>query len=278
MAVLGGLAWPWGAPGPGPTAVSAADPICLPTIIVCPTATPTTTPTQTPRPTATPSGGHPAPGPGNPPGANPGSVTNPGEAVGAVPGPGAPPSVSATSIEVVADRLDPQPGTVATLTITVSGNEAADRYGVAGAAVDLLMTEQPGTDAQLGATSLVTDAAGAAYVKLTLSKTRGRHVVNVTSATLSAQYVADTLGAGGQLSRTRHNGEIVAVPPSQRGSPLPFFVAAVISLVLGFAAPYIKRLVIALRSPPPIGPPSTPSSGSRPQGRLGLGVSSKRTN
>jgi hypothetical protein len=240
IAVLGALAWPWEGPRPGPT------------------------PASTPPP-ATPPGGGGGPGAGNPPGgSHPGSgITNPGDAVGNGPGPAAPPSVSATGIDVVSDQVDPQPGTVATLTITVSGHQGSDRYGVSGAAVELLMTEQPGTDARLSATSVVTDAGGAAYIKLTLSKTRGRHVVYITSATLSAQYVADTLGAGGQVSRARHGGDIAGVPLTQHGSPVPFFVAAVISLALGFATPYLRHLRSFRRPTPPAAP--------------GLRASSKKT-
>jgi hypothetical protein len=192
-------------------------------------------------------------------------ITNPADVIGSGRGPAAPPSVKATGIDAVADPADPTPGTVATLTITVSGRQGSDRYGVSGATVKLQISDQPEHDAQLSATSVVTDAGGAASVRLTLSKTRGRHVVNITSAALSTQYVADTLGAGGQVSRIRHSGEIAGVPQVERGSPVPYFVAAVIILVLGFAAPYLIRLRF-LRRPAPLARPTPRAAATRRRG------------
>ena len=151
--------------------------------------------------------------------------------------------------------------------ITVSGQNGADKYGVAAVGVSVTLKQAPGHDAALDTTNVVTDASGAATVKLTLSQTRGRHVVDATAGTINAEWSADTLAGANQLSRARHGGEIDTTTPASRGSAPLFFVAAGVVFALGFAWPSILRWL----SRRGLG------LGSLVPGRVGLPVSSKRT-
>ena len=168
---------------------------------------------------------------------------------------------------ITSEPADPQPGSVATLIITVSGQNGADKYGVAAVGVSVTLKQAPGHDATLDSTNVVTDASGAATVKLTLSQTRGRHVVVATAGTINSEWTADTLAGANQLSRARHGGEIDTTTPASRGTAPFFFIAAGVVFVLGFAWPTILRSL--KRGGPGLG-------GLLPK-RIGLPVSSKRT-
>lgn len=208
MAIPGALLWPAGSARSGPTVVSAdcLGPICSPSpgptgiaspspttsAPPSPTMSPTASPTHRPTPSAPPRGSTLPPV--QPPG---GSISS--SAIGAAQGPPPPPPVKATSISLASEPARPEPGAVATLVITVSGQNGADKYGVSGKNVDLVLKQSPGSDAKLDATSVTTDASGAATVKLTLSQTRGRHVVDATSKSLATEWVTDTL-AGANLT------------------------------------------------------------------------------
>jgi hypothetical protein len=150
--------------------------------------------------------------------------------------------VKATSISLASEPARPEPGAVATLVITVSGQNGADKYGVSGKNVDLVLKQSPGSNAKLDATSVTTNASGAATVKLTLSQTRGRHVVDATSKSLATEWVTDTLAGANLVSRARHGGEIDAVPVAAPNNAAIFFVGAGFVLLLGFAWPYLIGL------------------------------------
>jgi hypothetical protein len=142
---------------------------------------------------------------------------------------------------------------VVALVITVSGQNGPDRYGLAGKNVDVTIKQSPSSDAKLDAASVTTDSAGAATVKLTLSQTRGRHVVDATSEGLSTEWVTDTLAGASLLSRARHGGEIDAVPVMAANNPAIYFAAAGLALVLGFAWPHLIRVWRSERRPRPPG-------------------------
>lgn len=165
-------------------------------------------------------------------------------------------SVKATSISMASEPANPEPGAVATLVITVSGQNGADKYGVSGKNVDVVLKQSPGSNAKLGATSVTTDASGAATVKLTLSQTRGRHVVDATSESLSTEWATDTLAGANLVSRARHGGEIDAVPVVASNNATIFFVGAGFILLLGFASPYL----IGRWRAAPAAPPGTAAS------------------
>jgi hypothetical protein len=112
--------------------------------------------------------------------------------VGLASGAPASPGVGPTSIDVAVDPADPAPGGTAVLTVLVRGHHGAARYGIPGAPVQVSLGQQPGSDAQLSATSLLTDSSGAATTVLTLSGTRGRHAIRATSGLLTTQSVIDT--------------------------------------------------------------------------------------
>ena len=168
---------------------------------------------------------------------------------------------------MTSEPTDPQPGSVASLIITVSGQNGADRYGVSGVGVTVTLKQKPGPDAALDVTNVVTDASGAVSVKLTMSHTRGRHVVDAVAGSLAAEWSADTLAGANQLSRARHGGEIDTITPASRGNAPLFFIAAGVIFVLGFAWPtvfsWLSRRGLGLGGVVP--------------GRVGLRPSSKRT-
>jgi hypothetical protein len=174
--------------------------------------------------------------------------------------------VTATAISLASEPANPEPGGVATLVITVSGQNGADKYGVSGKNVDVVLKQSPAPDAKLDATSVTTDASGAATVKLTLSQTRGRHVVDATSDGLSTEWVTDTLAGANLVSRARHGGEIDVVPVVAPNSSALFFSAAALVLLLGFGWPYLFGLWRSRRR----------RQSPRPQ-PAGLQASSKRT-
>jgi hypothetical protein len=149
----------------------------------------------------------------------------------------------------------PQPGTVATLVITVSGQNGTDKYGVAGATVNVVLAQKPAADAKLDNTSVTTDASGAATVKLTLSQTKGRHVVDATSGGLSTEWAADTLAGANLVSRARHGGEIDSTPVVNHNNPTIFFVSAGVVIFAGYLWPVVvgrerrRRLAIPVGRP-----------------------------
>src|ERR1035437_8485355 len=165
MAILGALLWSAGSATPGPTVVSAACTLCSPTpttsgtpssspsasATASPTASSTASPTHRPTPSAPPKA------PPIPPAQPPGSSSS--SAIGAAPGPPPPPPVTATSISMASEPAKPEPSTVATLVITVSGQNGADKYGVSGKNVGVVLKLSPGSDAKLDATSGTTDAS-----------------------------------------------------------------------------------------------------------------------
>jgi hypothetical protein len=167
---------------------------------------------------------------------------------------------------MASEPLNPDPGGVATLVITVSGQNGADKYGVGDKNVEVVLKQSPGSDARLDANSVTTDASGAATVKLTLSRTRGRHVVDATSEGLSTEWVTDTLAGANLTSRARHGGEIDAVPTVAGNNSTIFFAAAGIVLAVGFGWPYLLGLWRSRGRPLPSWPL-----------RVGLRASSKRT-
>jgi hypothetical protein len=167
---------------------------------------------------------------------------------------------------MASEPAKPEPSIVATLVITVSGQNGADKYGVSGKNVGVVLKLSPGSDAKLDATSVTTDASGAATVKLTLSQTRGQHVVDATSESLSTEWVTDTLAGANLVSRARHGGEIDAVPVVASNNSTIFFVGAAFVLLLGFSWPYLIGLWRSRRRQRPLGPR-----------RAGLRTSSKRT-
>ncbi|HXA41859.1 MAG TPA: hypothetical protein VNV65_02985 [Candidatus Solibacter sp.] len=245
LAILGALSWPAGYGRPGPTTAMAdcIDPLGL----ICSTPSPTATatpPKASPTPSHSPSP-HPTATHSQPPSTSPTTPSTPGAdsggAIGAAPGPPAPPRVLPASIAVTSEPADPQPGSVATLIITVSGQNGADRYGVSGVGLTVTLKQKPAPDAALDATSVFTDASGAATVKLTMSQTRGRHVVDAVAGSVTAEWTADTLAGANQLSRARHGGEIDTITPATRGNAPLFFVAAAVIFVLGFAWPSVFR-------------------------------------
>src|SRR5258708_9900644 len=150
LAILGALSWPAGYGRPGPTpavADTCLDPlnvICVPT---SPTSSPSPTPHASPTPSHSPSP-HPTATHSQPPSTSPTtpsapSTDNSGGAIGAASGPPAPPTVQPTSIAMTSEPADPQPGPVANLIITVSGQNGADRYGVSGLRLPVLHKPQP---------------------------------------------------------------------------------------------------------------------------------------
>ncbi len=167
---------------------------------------------------------------------------------------------------MASEPANPDPGTVATLVITVSGQNGADKYGVSGQNVAVVLKQSPGPDAKLDATSVTTDASGAGTIRLTMSQTRGRHVVDATSNSISTEWVTDTLAGANLVSRARHGGEIDAVPVTAANNAAIFFVGAGFVLVLGFAWPYLFAQWRSWRARRP--------PGSR---RARLRTSSKRT-
>jgi hypothetical protein len=167
---------------------------------------------------------------------------------------------------MASEPANPDPGTGATLVITVSGQNGADKYGVSGVNVDVALKQSPGPDAKLDATSVTTDASGAATVKLTLSQTRGRHVVSAATSGLSTEWVTDTLAGANLVSRARHGGEIDVVPVAPSNTAATFFVGAGFIFVLGFAWPYLRSQWTSRGWHLPVG-----------FGRAGLRTSSKRT-
>jgi hypothetical protein len=162
--------------------------------------------------------------------------------------------VAASSISMTSEPADPGPGGVVTLVITVSGQNGSDKYGLAGKNVDVTLKQSPSSDAKLDATSVTTDSGGAAIVKLTLSQTRGRHVVDATSEGLSTQWTIDTLAGASLISRARHGGEIDTTPVVAANNAAIFFAAAGLTLLLGFAWPYLIRLWRWWRGRQPPGP------------------------
>jgi hypothetical protein len=174
--------------------------------------------------------------------------------------------VAASSIAMASEPADPSPGAVVTLVITVSGQNGPDKYGLAGKNVDVTLKQSPRSDARLDATSVTTDSGGAATVKLTLSQTRGRHVVDATSEGLSTEWATDTLAGASRISRARHGGEIDTAPVVAANKAAIFFAAAALTLVLGFAWPYRIHLWRWWHGRQP---PGSPQAGLRP--------SSKRT-
>src|SRR5258708_1987940 len=274
LAHLGAVSWPAGSGRPGPTRAvgdTCLDPlnvICVPT---SPTSSPSPTPHASPTPSHSPSP-HPTATHSQPPSTSPTtpsapSTDNSGGAIGAASGPPAPPTVQPTSIAMTSEPADPQPGSVANLIITVSGQNGADRYGVSGVGLTVTLKQKPAPDAALDATNVVTDASGAATVKLTMSQTRGRHVVDAVAGSVTAEWTADTLAGANQLSRARHGGEIDTTTPATRGNAPLFFVAAAVIFVLGFAWPSVFRWLSGRGL----------GLGGLVPSRVGLRTSSKRT-
>ena len=75
------------------------------------------------------------------------------------------------------DPTNPEPGGSTTLTVTVSGQQGVNRFGVPGVKVALTLTEEPGGDASINPATVTTDASGTATSQMRLSTKRGRHIV-----------------------------------------------------------------------------------------------------
>lgn len=178
--------------------------------------------------------------------------------------------MAGSRIDLAGDPASPRAGDVVTLVVTVSGQNGADRYGVAGATVILALVGSPGTDALLDATSLTTDASGTATAKLTMSKTPGRHIISATSGTLTTQYTIDSLAGASQVSRAGHSGQLSSVP-NPSGNPAILFIAAGIVLLIGFVGPSAVRGARSRLRP-------SPEAGRSAGRQVGLSASSKRTN
>ena len=251
-----------------PTATPTAcplpgSPLC-PTPTAKPTATPTAKPsatparTPTPRPTASSGGGGSGGGGGTgttqPPPATtyvpPPAVApaDPGSLVGQGSGPPAPPPVPGSRVDMLADPQKVGPGESTMLTVTVSGSRGVDRYAVPNVDVDVVLSEKPDEQASLAATHLKTDVTGSATTRLTLSHTKGRHVVTASSGGVSSHLVFDTLaGSTASTGRARHSAGVIttAVPPVV--DPAYLFMAAGVFLVGGFVLPYRRHALRLVR-------------------------------
>ena len=292
-AVVGALAWPAssdpiltavaveasptssaaGAPAaplsPAPTdtptdCLIPGSPICAspsPTATAKPTAKPTATPAKPP--TAHPTAGGPRP----PATTVPPTVTpaDPGSLVGQGSGPPAPPSVPGSRIDFQADPQAPGPGESTVLTVTVSGSRGGDRYAVPNVDIELTLSEKPDQAASLSTTSLTSDVTGSALTRLTLSRTKGRHVVTATSGGASSHIVFDTLaGSTAGAGRARHSAGFITTVNPPVVNPALLFTGAAIFLVGGFLFPYRRRVMPRLRGgggpiDDPEGPPDAPA-------------------
>ena len=260
LAVAGSPSIAAASPAATPLSTPCIPPLCTspsPSASAKPSPTPTATHPPTPHPTNSGGGGgggNPAPVPPPPTAVGP-AFTAPtpadsGNLVGASSGPPTPPAVPGTSLQITADPPNAGPGTSALITVTVSGSRGSDRYAVTNAAVTLELVEKPESDATLSSTSLTTDVAGSAIAKLTLSKTRGRHVVKATSSGLSGQVLVDTL-AGARASSTRaHHDGILAQVKAPAIDPSYLVDLAGLILVVSFLLPYRRRAYAWLRRRP----------------------------
>lgn len=247
------------AASPSSSTQPAASPFCpvaqlcaspSPTPTHTPSPRPTTSPTRSPspRPTA-PGGGHgggSTPNPVPPPPAAVGSNPPPpssGNLVGQSSGPPTPPAVPGSRLDIQTDPSNPRPGTDVLVTVTLSGSSGADRYAVPNAPVTLELVEKPDDRATLSATNLTTDVTGSATARLTLSPTRGRHVVRATSGGLRNQALVDTLaGSTASSGRARHDGNLVQTRVAPVVDPMYLVAAAVLILVVSFLWPYRRRV------------------------------------
>ena len=199
-------------------------------------------------------------------------------------GPATPPPVPGSRVDIQADNQKPGAGESTVLTVTVSGSRGSDRYAVPAAAVDVQLTEKPDDTARLSANTLTTDLSGSAMTRLTLSTTKGRHVVTATSGGISSRIVFDTLaGTTASASRARHSAGVITTKVPPIVDPNYLYLAAGFFLVGGFVLPYRKRVLGRFRrarpavaaaevtaDPPaevvPPLPPSAPlSSGRKPR-------------
>ncbi|MFN2463486.1 MAG: hypothetical protein ABR573_06240 [Candidatus Dormibacteria bacterium] len=233
---------------PSPSPSTSSTPTRSPTTRASPTPTARTTARPTATPVASPGGGSGQPGATPSPAATPQDSS--GNLVGKAPGPPPPPAIPGSRVDILADPQAPGPGDHTTLTITVSGSRGTDRYAVPAAHVDVELSEKPDDQASLSATSLTTDGTGSAATTLTLSKTKGRHVVTATSGGISGRVVFDTLaGSTASTGRARHSAGTLATrqPPI---NPVILFVAAALFVLGGFLFPYRTKLSFGRRPRP----------------------------
>jgi len=171
--------------------------------------------------------------------------------VGQSAGPPPPPAVPGSRVDIQAEPQKPGPGQSTLLTITVSGSGGSDRYAVPNAKVEVQLSEKPDAAATVSDSSLTTDVSGSATTKLTLSTTKGRHVVMATSSGVSSSMVFDTLsGATANTGRARHSARLTTAPPSPGLNPAFLLLAAGFFLVAGFLLPYRERVLARLRPAP----------------------------